>query len=181
MSKSAGNVVLLKDLIAKGIDPLALRLCFLENRYRSQMDLTWDSIKTADSTLAKWRERFSDKSGEIDLEQVATNVAQMALDINLDLDTPRALQKLRKVEKDSTLSPATKHAIALKIDEIIGLELTKVMSKKAVDSNIQVLLLARANARTNKDFKLSDELRDKLQSAGIEVKDTPSGQEWNWL
>jgi len=181
MSKSAGNVVLLKDLIAKGIDPLALRLCFLENRYRSQMDLTWDSIKTADSTLAKWRERFSDKSGEIDLEQVATNVAQMALDINLDLDTPRALQKLRKVEKDSTLSPATKHAIALKIDEFIGLELTKVMSKKAVDSNIQELLLARANARTNKDFKLSDELRDKLQSAGIEVKDTPSGQEWNWL
>ena len=131
--------------------------------------------------MAKWRERFSDKSGEIDLEQVATNVAQMALDINLDLDTPRALQKLRKVEKDSTLSPATKHAIALKIDEIIGLELTKVMSKKAVDSNIQELLLARANARTNKDFKLSDELRDKLQSAGIEVKDTPSGQEWNWL
>ncbi len=51
MSKSAGNVVLLSDVIAKGLDPLALRLCFLENRYRSQMDLSWDSLKAADATL----------------------------------------------------------------------------------------------------------------------------------
>lgn len=44
MSKSAGNVVLLDDVITKGFDPLSLRLCFLENRYRSQMDLSWQSI-----------------------------------------------------------------------------------------------------------------------------------------
>jgi cysteinyl-tRNA synthetase len=41
MSKSSGNVLLVSEVIEKGFDPLALRLCFLENRYRSQMDLTW--------------------------------------------------------------------------------------------------------------------------------------------
>mgnify|MGYP003333488010 CR=1 FL=1 len=55
MSKSAGNVVLVSHLINKGLDPLALRFCFLENRYRSQMDLSWESITAAHQTLAKWR------------------------------------------------------------------------------------------------------------------------------
>ena len=58
MSKSAGNVVLLSDVIEKGLDPLALRLCFLENRYRSQMDLTWDSLRAADATLDRWRKKW---------------------------------------------------------------------------------------------------------------------------
>ena len=44
MSKSSGNVLLVSDIMARGIDPLALRLCFLEIRYRSQMDLTLSLI-----------------------------------------------------------------------------------------------------------------------------------------
>jgi cysteinyl-tRNA synthetase len=55
MSKSSGNVVLLQDVIDRGFDPLAIRLCFLENKYRSQMDLTWNSIEAADETLKRWR------------------------------------------------------------------------------------------------------------------------------
>jgi cysteinyl-tRNA synthetase len=60
MSKSSGNVVLVEDLLSKGIDPLALRLCFLENRYRSQMDLTWNSLQVADETLKRWRTKMSE-------------------------------------------------------------------------------------------------------------------------
>ncbi|MEI6216273.1 MAG: cysteine--tRNA ligase, partial [Actinomycetes bacterium] len=59
MSKSAGNVVLLSDLKDRGFDQLALRFCFLENRYRSQMDLSWESISAADSTLARWRTKIN--------------------------------------------------------------------------------------------------------------------------
>ena len=55
MSKSAGNVVLLQDIIDRGLDPLAARLAFLENRYRSQMDLTWASLEAAHVTLRRWR------------------------------------------------------------------------------------------------------------------------------
>ena len=55
MAKSTGNVVLISDLIEKHIDPLALRLCFLENRYRSQMDLSWESLKAAHGLLQRWR------------------------------------------------------------------------------------------------------------------------------
>jgi len=181
MSKSSGNVVLLSDLIAKDIDPLALRLCFLENRYRSQMDLTWDALKTADQTLKKWREKFTDNSGEIDLEVVALEVAQMAMDMNLDLDSPRALQKFRAMERNQNISAATKRAIALKIDEIFGLEFSRKVAKKEPSQKALELLDMRSTARKSKDFKASDELRDELHKIGIAVRDTPSGQEWDWI
>ena len=62
MSKSAGNVVLLEDIVQRGYDPLALRLVFLENRYRSQMDLTWSLISAADATLQRWRSKYQEWS-----------------------------------------------------------------------------------------------------------------------
>ena len=62
MSKSSGNVILIKDLVAKGIDPLALRFCFMENRYRSQMDLSWESLRAAHNLLAKIRKSYRDWS-----------------------------------------------------------------------------------------------------------------------
>ncbi len=58
MSKSSGNVVLLSDVITRGFDPLSLRFCFLENRYRSQMDLSWNSISAAHSTLQRLRAKY---------------------------------------------------------------------------------------------------------------------------
>ena len=59
MSKSTGNVVLLRNLTERGLDPLALRLAFLEHRFRQQMNLTWDTLEAADKTLRRWRERVA--------------------------------------------------------------------------------------------------------------------------
>jgi cysteinyl-tRNA synthetase len=181
MSKSAGNVVLLSDLIAREIDPLALRLCFLENRYRSQMDLTWDSIHAANTNLNRWREKFADATGEIEQEIVAVEVAQIALDFNSDLDTPRAILKLRKLEKSIELSPATKRAIVLEVDKLFGLNLDqKPKARKEMPTELSALLEARSQARANKDFAQSDLLRDELLAAGISVRDTQEGQVWDW-
>ena len=47
MAKSTGNVVLLADLTARGLDPLALRLAFLGHRYRQQLNLTWAVLDCA--------------------------------------------------------------------------------------------------------------------------------------
>ena len=94
MSKSAANVVLLQDVIDRGFDPLAVRLCFLENRYRSQMDLTWAAIEAADVLLKRWRKKMKTWKNHIfsiDNEFLAI--------INNDLDTPRAIAYLRNVEK----------------------------------------------------------------------------------
>ena len=184
MSKSAGNVVLLSDLIAMGLDPLALRLCFLENRYRSQMDLTWDSLRAADSTLERWRKKIEhwQGQGEVDNKFVSDFCAGSLADIQQDLDTPRALQQLRKLEKDELISGATKTACFINIDEIYGLEIARAPKAKVEASpEILDLLEKRKSARATKDFAASDNLRDQLLKLGVSIKDSPAGQEWDWI
>jgi cysteinyl-tRNA synthetase len=175
MSKSAGNVVLLSDVIAKGLDPLALRLCFLENRYRSQMDLSWDSLKAADATLKRWREKVREwaPDGEPDSNHVEQQCELIAADINADLDTPRAIQKLRALEKGSAINGATKAAIFVAVDPLFGLEIQRE-DTNLLPEGAQELLDARAKARANKDYAESDRLRDLLTAMGVAVKDGAS-------
>ena len=184
MSKSAGNVVLLNDVIEKGIDPLALRLCFLENRYRSQMDLTWDALRAADVTLERWRKKLAQwqDQGDVDSQFVNDFSAGTLADIKQDLDTPRALQQLRKLEKDELISGATKLACFVSVDEIYGLEIARAPKAKAeATPEILDLLEKRKSARETKDFAASDTLRDQLLKLGISIKDSPAGQEWDWI
>ena len=184
MSKSAGNVVLLNDVIAKGLDPLSLRLCFLENRYRSQMDLTWESLRAADATLERWRKKMLQwqDEGEIENRFVNDFCEGSLADIKEDLDTPRALQKLRKLEKDELVSGATKAACFNSLDAIYGLEFAREPKAKAeATPEILDLLTKRSQARAAKDFGQSDELRDKLLKLGISIKDSSAGQDWDWI
>ena len=173
MSKSTGNVVLVQDVMDRGFDPLALRLAFLSSRYRTQIDLTWDSIAAADAQLKKWRLRTQTTSaGTLD------NEAQKAfIDAFVDdLDTPRALQVVREYEKSSA-SDADKAAFLLWADESLGLDLNRAVEVQAVPENIQQLVSQRAAARAAKDWAASDSLRDEIAELGWDVRDTAAGQE----
>ena len=172
MSKSSGNVVLLSDVIERGIDPLAIRLCFLENKYRSQMDLTWKSIESADETLKRWRMKMvqwgSDDSITLDPE--------IELAFNTDLDTSRAIMRLREVEKAESENRAS---IFLYADQVLGLDLDRPIEKRVLTSQMQELLQKRSTARSQKRWSDSDQLRVELEKLGLEIKDTPDGQVWS--
>ena len=173
MSKSAGNVVLLQDVIDRGLDPLAVRLCFLENRYRSQMDLTWSAIEAADVLLKRWRKKIKVWKQH----EVAPDLEFLAI-IDNDLDTPRAIQYLRNVEKNDDLpDQASRFLFA---DKILGLDLDRVESEKALSSEQEELLELRINARKEKRWADSDALRIKLELTGLEIKDSAEGQDWQW-
>jgi cysteinyl-tRNA synthetase len=173
MSKSAGNVVLLQDVIDRGLDPLAVRLCFLENRYRSQMDLTWAAIEAADGLLKRWRKKIKVWK----LHEVEPDLEFLAI-IDNDLDTPRAIQYLRNVEKNDELpNQASRFLFA---DKILGLDLDRVDLEKALSSEQEELLELRINARIEKRWADSDDLRIKLELTGLEIKDSAEGQVWQW-
>ena len=179
MSKSAGNVVLLRDVIDRGIDPLAVRLCFLENRYRSQMDLSWQSIEAGFAWLQKIREKYQEwSSSEVSSTKNAqSTISAIYRDFCDDLDTPRAMLKLRALEKNAELSPAEKALIISKVDTLFGLHLTAHDSD--LPEEVVSLIEERAAARAARDFTRSDELRDQLAGLGIEVRDTSTGQTWS--
>jgi cysteinyl-tRNA synthetase len=176
MSKSAGNVVLLDAVIARGFDPLSLRLCFLENRYRSQMDLSWQSISAAHETIKRWR-------GKIATWGVPKNLIEDAAVLGFlenDLETPRVITYLRAIEKDRNLSHTEKANAFLYADQVLGLELSRPEEVRELSQELKLMLDEREAARSSKNWALSDELRIKLEAAGLEISDSASGQSWSW-
>lgn len=172
MSKSSGNVVLLKDVIDRGFDPLAIRLCFLENKYRSQMDLTWNSIEAADETLKRWRNKMA-------LWGVGTMITvdpEIEAALNTDLDTSRAIMRLREIEKSELMEKASLFRYA---DQVLGLDLERPVVARVLTAQMQKLLEERALARSEQRWSDSDQLRGELEKLGLEVKDTPEGQSWS--
>ena len=176
MSKSAGNVVLVQNLVDRGLDPLALRLSLLENRYRSQMDLTWAGLEAANSTLKRWRTNIATwGEGAMRLEDIEILSA-----IEKDLDTPRVLLRLRALEKDPSVSNEVKRSIFLYADSVLGLDLNRLIEIRPLSSDQVELLRERAQAREAKNWKESDRLRDLLADMGIAISDGPDGQSWSW-
>jgi cysteinyl-tRNA synthetase len=176
MSKSAGNVVLLSDVIDRGLDPLALRFTFLENRYRSQMDLSWASLDAANATLHRWRQMLTQcgSSSDIKFDQAISDA------FTTDLDTPRAMQRLRAIEKDVTIGALDKRALFLFADQVLGLHLDRIIEEEPITPELRALLDQRADARANKNWATSDAIRDQLDALGIEVSDGAGGQSWRW-
>jgi cysteinyl-tRNA synthetase len=176
MSKSAGNVVLLDDVIAKGFDPLALRLCFLENRYRSQMDLSWQSISAAHETIKRWRSKVSGW-GVVKNAQTDSTILTY---LENDLDTPRVITYLRALEKDASATDEQKVNAFAYADQVLGLDLSRAPEVRELSSELQDLLQQREVARSAKNWALSDQLRATLESAGLEISDSATGQSWSW-
>lgn len=172
MSKSSGNVVLVEDLLSKEIDPLALRLCFLENRYRSQMDLTWNSLQAADETLSRWRTKMSQWS----TSNEAASDQEILEALSNDIDTPRAILRLREIEKSNLKN---KRELFLYADQVLGLDLDRPIIARELTDQMQKLLDERVKARSEKRWADSDALRVQLENLGLQIKDTADGQSWS--
>ena len=177
MSKSSGNVVLVQHLVDRGLDPLALRISLLENRYRSQMDLTWAGLEAANSTLKRWRTSMESWGGNVNrLEDLEILSA-----IERDLDTPRVLLRLRALEKDASVPNDVKRSIFLYADSLLGLDLDRKIEVPPLSPDQAELLKVRAQARKDKNWQESDRLRDLLADMGIAISDGPDGQSWSWI
>lgn len=178
MSKSAGNVVLVSDIIAEGLDPLSLRLCFIENRYRSQIDLTWDALRAADSTIKRWRKKLAEWGASIPSADSERAIATLTSQLLNDLGTVDVAVELRRIERDDSIASGTKAHIFRSIDEVFALDLDRVEEKSELSEEQISLLDQRAKARAAKDYAASDALRDQLLALKIAVIDSSAGQSY---
>ena len=183
MAKSTGNVVLVSDVVDRGYDALALRLAFLSSRYRQQANLSWDSIAAADALLTRWRGAVASWAEQPSEALAAAYRDEVLEAFDDDLDTPRALQVLRRLEKDDAVSAGAKFETFAWADRLLGLDLVRLVGQPVVAAVLPPgaaeLMEARAAARAAKDFAASDRLRDELAALGVAVKDTPDGQTWS--
>jgi cysteinyl-tRNA synthetase len=184
MAKSTGNVVLVDDLVARGHDPLALRLFFLTGRYRQQLNLTWDAVAGADRRLARWRGRVAEWAESPSAAMHAETVARVSAAFDDDLDTPSALVALGELEKNDAVAPGAKFETFAWADRLLGLDLARDVGRPRdgageLPEGARELLDARSAAREAKDWAASDRLREQLAGLGVAVVDGPDGQSWS--
>lgn len=173
ISKSLGNTIYLTQLVDRGLSARSLRYLYLTAHYRSPMNFTWESVEGADAALKRLSRTYLEapKGGKLDAAFLQEFYAALAN----DLDTPKALALIWERAKD--LNQAT----LAQADKVLGLGLaevkprSKLAVKEELPEGIRALLAAREAARQHKDFQKADEMRQEIESAGYELKDTPEG------
>lgn len=189
MSKSIGNVLLVHDLIEQAPGE-AIRLALLNGHYRQPLDWTAEGLQQAKRMLDRLYgalRTLADVKVEAN-DAVPEEFMAAMLD---DLNTPKALAVLFDLAKqaNTTTDAAEKARIKsalLASGALIGLleqdpEVWFAGGGVAphIDADeIEGLIMARAEARKNKDFKESDRIRDELAGRGILIEDGPKGTTW---
>ena len=187
MAKSAGNVIRVSDLPEKGFEPLVFRYLALTAHYRSKLDFTESAMSAAASGLRRLRRATSEGDNgatDIDLsaEPMASFRARFIEAVSEDLGMPAALSVAHAVAGADDLDPAQRRALLLDFDRVLGLGLDEPPEgggggSRELPPGAAEMLAQRAEARAARDFATSDRLRDELAAMGVEVRDTPDGQE----
>ncbi len=204
MSKSVGNSILPLELISgehpmltKGYSPMTIRFFMMQSHYRSNLDITEKGLEDADKAYSKLMESYK-------LLQTLTASPSSTDDIfklqrscydamNDDFNTPVLIAHLFEVskiinttnDKKATLTQSDieslKNIYQYFVFDVMGLRNEDDTSKAntALQGVMNLVLDLRAKAKASKDFETSDEIRNKLLAANIQIKDGKDGATWS--
>ncbi len=197
MSKSLGNFVLVHDII-KQIDPQLLRFFILSVHYRHPINFSdelientkngFERIKTAYENLHHRLEVSSNLTTEDSkwLEAIEASMEEFKTNMDDDFNTANAISVLYSLAKQANQYLNEKHTstnvirgfleIFETISDVLGIQLTK--NNELLDEEIEQMIAQREEARKNRDFQLSDQIRDNLKALNIILEDTPQGLRW---
>ena len=195
MSKSLGNNILPDELFSgenkifsKAYDPNTIRFFFLQAHYRNELDISESAIKASEKGLKRITEMLDrlnkievSKNNNDKLFEQIKNWGKNCFDcLNDDFNTPmliaeifNASKLISQIEKSKNFGKREKeyflNLFDNLLDKILGIDYSKPSTDN--DSVLEILLNIRDNARQNKDFELSDSIRNQLNNLGIIVND----------
>ncbi len=181
MSKSLNNFYTLEDLEKQAIEPLALRLLFLQIHYRQEMNFTWDSAKAAQEAYNKIKDYVNSLRGQTQRTELSQEKAKQIDDFRQqftqaasnDLQIPQGLAIMWEVLK-SNIPSTDKLDLVFDFDKVLGLKLSEVEEETAPEEIIK-LADEREEARQNNNFAKADELRSKIEEKGYMIEDIEDG------
>ncbi len=199
MGKSLGNFITVQQAL-KSHSAMAIRFFILSSHYRSTLDFSKDALDAASKGMERILNYYqkllncttSDKGPSEELAQ-ALNLYKTAFAQAMDDDfsTPKAIAATFGFIKDTLpliskgLFPDDKERtldlFRSYIENILGLKLDVAAengSKKDIDGLMSLILDLRSKLRQEKNYALSDNIRDGLEKLGITIKDTPQGTTW---
>jgi cysteinyl-tRNA synthetase len=182
MSKSLGNVYTISELEEKGYSPLDFRFFCLNAHYRKRLNFTFEALTAAKVSrerllLGIYQHKIA-KSVKTDSE-ILNNYKQQFIDaINDDINIPLALGVLFSMVKEPKSIDI--YNLLLEFDTVLGLSLSKAKATSddiapKYGEEVALLIKQRAQAKKDKNFALSDEIRDRINALGYSIIDTREG------
>lgn len=208
MSKSDGNTITPTQLltgdsehITQAFTTMGLRFFMLQSHYRSTLDLTNEGLIAADKSfkrLMAWYKSLqkmesSHQSGSLD-EKIQEGITTMFNHMNDDFNTPRAIASIWELvslvngagdDFEKQIGAETLALLRDSLNQIIfdvfGLkdELQESAGGETVDALMQLIIELRADARNEKNWGVSDKIRDVLNAQKIKLKDGKDGTTWS--
>ncbi len=183
MSKSLGNVYTISQLAERGIEALAYKLFCYSAHYRTKLNFTFDGALSSQKALNRLREGYLKHlkgEDEVKNEIIQEYETKFLETINDDLNIPAAMGIIWDIVRSEQKSK--KYAELLeKFDQVLGLDIKNSQRYLEKQSNIEIpeeikeLIEKRKIARQEKNWKLSDEIRDILVKKGYQVEDSKEG------
>jgi len=194
MSKSLGNFYTFRDLIEKGYLAKAIRYLLLCVPYHKQLNFTFETLNGAENTIERLQD-FRKRLNEAKLESGANDKIQAIVENAL-----REFEAAMDDNLNTSVALAAMHNLVREINTALGAETLREDDRKAVfeaiekidfvfnifsegkeemlDAEIERLIEERQEARRNRDFARSDEIRDLLVEKGTVLEDTKDGVRW---
>ena len=182
MSKSLGNVYLIKDIKDRGYDPIVYKLLCYSCSYRIKLNFTWEGMEATSKSLDRLRNGYKihregkeklDEEDRKKLEEIEHNFHEA---INDDMNMPLAMSYVWEAVRYSKKSQEVADLL-LKFDTVLGLKIDKAPEQENLEipQDVLALMEQRKQARQEKNWAESDRLRDLIKEKGYEVKDTKDG------
>jgi len=177
MSKSLGNFYTIEDIEKNKLNPVSLRLLFLQSHYRQSLNFTWQSARASQEAFNRLKEIASNLKSDKILSSVKSSKAiafqqQFRDALEDDLQTPQAVAVMWDMLKSDIINEE-KYFLLMDFDKVFGLNLSNITEEK-IDANIITLAERRLEARKQRNFDASDRLRIKIEKAGFKIEDVGS-------
>jgi cysteinyl-tRNA synthetase len=188
MSKSLGNFYTLPNLLEKGYTGREIRYALMRVHYRAPLNFTWEGMEEARQALARideWLARLREVvAKKIDNEKIETRPREQfeeALDDDLNISAAlgflfESIRETNRTMDQNEMDAATANAWLdwwTRINNVLDLE---IENEILLPAEVAQLAKDRENARREKNWNQSDELRDRISARGWEVRDTKDGQ-----
>jgi cysteinyl-tRNA synthetase len=196
MSKSLGNYFTLRDIVAKGHPPEAIRYLLLSVPYRKQLNFTMDGLKSAITAIERLRnfklrletDRYPEGTNEALAARTAAASQAFRDSLNEDLNTAEALGAIFEYVRDANSAMDSgefrdgnvRAALALlgQFDDIFDVLKPTLQTNAISDSEVESLIAERTASKKSKNFARADQIREQLLEQGIILEDTKSGVRW---
>lgn len=195
MSKSLGNIVSIKEFLSKRSADV-MRMLVLNGTYRAPLMFNDETLDAAERNIERLKSALkpaSASSSGINADTLSASIESAKKNfteaMDNDFNTAGAVASLFELSKsintardngatNEQLSPA--QSAFKELAGVLGLKLEDKQGSSEKDAEVNALIAERTEARKNKQWKRSDEIRDQLKEMGVTIEDSKDGTTWKW-